>query len=616
MGQSVGGLFDGVGARSNVFPSSTRDADVELLTLCCLSGAVLLLAYFTYGRWVAKKLELRSDVPTPAVEMNDGVDYCPIPAPYLFSQHFSAIAAAGPIVGPILAGMLFGWLPAAIWIVVGCIFIGAVHDITSLTASVRHKARSIAEIVREHMSHRAYLLFLAFVWIALVYIIVAFTDVTANTFAPPPARPDATAEQVAIAAKNIEMGKAVASSSMMYLGLSIAMGLCLRFTKISLNLATAIFMPLVLVTIWAGPKLPLAMPAWVADSPTKTWDVLLLIYCFVASVVPVWALLQPRGFLGGYFLTLTILFAFLGIVVGSLVGKMPDIQYPAYRGFEPEANAFMFPLLFVTIACGACSGFHSIISSGTSSKQLRVETDARVVGFGSMLLEGFVAIISLCTVMILPFTPGTVASPDRVFAEGVSLFIARFAEFLGVDFETAKTYLLSFSMLAFATFIYDTLDVCTRLGRYVLQEFSGWQTTTGRYVCTGLTLIPPLYLVLQNMTHPDTGLPVPAWKVFWTLFGTANQMLAALSLLGVTVWLLRTGKTWWYTAIPAGFMILVTITSLILFLVKWLRPIAKKASFDPNGPLSTILLVLALMLVVESALIIRHNLVTRRMADA
>lgn len=148
---------------------------------------------------------------------------------------------------------------------------------------------------------------------------------------------------------------------------------------------------------------------------------------------------------------------------------------------------------------------------------------------------------------------------------------ARFAEFIGVDFETAKTYLLSFSMLAFATFIYDTLDVCMRLGRYVLQEFSGWQSTTGRYVCTGLTLIPPLYLVLQNMTHPDTGLPVPAWKVFWTLFGTANQMLAALSLLGVTVWLLRTGKTWWYTAIPAGFMILVTITSLILFLVKWLR---------------------------------------------
>jgi carbon starvation protein len=581
-----------------------------LLVLCCVSGLYLLTAYFTYGRWIARKLELRDDVPTPAVVMNDGVDYMPIPAPYLFSQHFSAIAAAGPIVGPIAAGLLFGWLPAAIWILVGCVFIGAVHDITSLTASVRHRARSIAEIVREYMSHRAYLLFLAFVWIALVYIVVAFTDLTANTFAPPQPPADATAEQLAIAANNIEMGKAVASSSMMYLGLSVVMGLCLRYTKISLNLATAIFMPLVLVTIWAGPLFPLSMPTLFAGSPTKTWDVALLIYCFVAAVVPVWALLQPRGFLGGYFLTLTIVLAFAGIIVGSFGSDVPDIQYPAYLGFNPEPRAYLFPLLFVTIACGACSGFHSIISSGTSSKQLSVESDARAVGFGTMLLEGFVAIISLATVMILPAQ--TQGSPDRIFAEGVSLFIARFAEFLGVDFETARTYLLSFALLAFATFIYDTLDVCTRLGRYVLQEVTGWQSVTGRYVCTAMTLVPPLYLVLQDLTDPSTGAAIPAWRVFWTLFGTANQMLAALTLLGVTVWLLRTGNTWWYTAIPAAFMMVVTLTSLLMFLINWLQQMSESAQFDPNGPLSTILLLLAIMLIIESAVIMTRAVRARR----
>jgi carbon starvation protein len=284
-------------------------------------------------------------------------------------------------VGPIAAGLLFGWAPALIWIIVGCIFIGAVHDMTSLVASVRHKARSIAEVVREHMSRRAYLLFLAFVWISLVYIIVAFTDLTASTFAPPPPPADAAPEVIAAAEQKIENGKAVASSSMMYLALAMVMGLVLRFTRLPLAAATAIFMPLVLVTIWAGPHLPLALPGWIGGNPAKTWDFVLLIYCFVASIVPVWFLLQPRGFLGGYFLTVTIAAAFLGILAASVMGQLMPIQYPAFTSFQPAAGVYLFPILFVTIACGACSGFHSIISSGTSSKQLRKETDARPIGF-------------------------------------------------------------------------------------------------------------------------------------------------------------------------------------------------------------------------------------------
>ncbi len=590
---------------------------MNLLTLTVSTGAILTAAYFTYGRWVAKKLELRDDVPTPACEINDGEDFVPTPAPYLFSQHFSAIAAAGPIVGPITAGLAFGWGPSVIWILIGCIFIGSVHDITSLVASVRHKARSIAEIVRENMSRRAYLLFLSFVWIALVYIIVAFTDLTAGTFAPALAAvpADASAEVATkIAAENAEkvnLGAAVASSSMMYLLIAIVMGFVLKYTKTSLNVATAIFMPLVLLTIWAGPHLPLNLPGMFGLSPTKTWDVLLLGYCFVASIVPVWALLQPRGFLGGYFLTVTIAAAFLGILVGSFFGGVPDVKYPAFVGWVSEKGLPIFPILFVTIACGACSGFHSIISSGTSSKQLKVESDARPVAIGSMLLEGFVAVISLSCVMILDKPSG---NPDQIFASGVSTFIARLAPVVGISFDTAKFYLFNFSLLAFATFIYDTLDVCTRLGRYVLQEVSGWQTRTGRNVCTLITLLPPLYLVLQTMTDPATGAVVPAWKIFWTLFGTANQMLAALTLLGVTVWLLRSGKTWWYTAVPAAFMIVVTMTSLAMFLMTWIKQLSSGGKFDPNGPLSTVLFALSVLLVIEAVVVIGRNLKERRLA--
>jgi carbon starvation protein len=602
---------------------------MSLLLLTAGTGVILFVAYHTYGRWLARTLELRADAPTPACEVNDGLDFVPTPAPYLFSQHFSAIAAAGPIVGPIAAGLLFGWVPALVWILIGSIFVGGVHDMGSLIASVRHKARSIAEIVREHMSRRAYMLFLAFVWIALVYIVVAFTDLTATTFAPKsPAALTAgatAAEQAAHAAsvEAVRTGAAVASSSMLYLLLAVVLGFVLRYARLPLGLATAIFMPLVLVAIWAGPYMPLAIPEafWWNGSASKTWDILLLLYCGVASIVPVWALLQPRGFLGGYFLSATVLLAFLGIVAGSFMPNSGiEITYPAFRGGlsvtddRTGAVVWLFPVLFVTIACGACSGFHSLISSGTSSKQLRVETDAKSIGYGAMLLEAFVAVVSLSCVMIM--ARGASGNPDQIFAQGVSRFIALLASVFGIEYGVAQTYLYRFSLLAFATFIYDTLDVCTRLGRYVLQEFTGWHNTRGRYVCTLLTLVPPLYLVLQTLTHPVTGLEVPAWRMFWTLFGTANQLLAALALVGVTVWLLRTGKRWWYTAVPAAFMVGVTFTSLGLILLDWARSLPSATRFDANGPVSTLLFALALLLVIEAVTVISRNVRDRRTATA
>ena len=400
---------------------------MNLLGIVIISAFVLLVAYFVYGSLLARLLKLDGSARTPAVTMRDGVDYEPIEPKFLLSQHFSAIAAAGPIVGPILAGVMFGWLPALIWILVGSIFIGGVHDFTALVASIRHKARSIAEVVRDHMSARSYILFLLFVWIALVYIIVAFTDIVADQFA----RAQVLEDQTVVAAGSI------ATSSLLYLALPLAMGLLLRFTKLSVGWATVIFLPLVGVAICIGPKLPLDLAAWLGVDTvhaTKIWGVLLLGYCVVASLMPVWLLLQPRGHLGGYFLYAALIAGALGIVIGSLTGAV-TLQYDSFIDWTSapiHGSQPLFPILFITIACGACSGFHCLIASGTTSKQLCRETDSKVIGYGAMLLEGMVAVISLSCVMMLasdsPMTQRAAPPAGLIYGHG----IGRFLETIGI----------------------------------------------------------------------------------------------------------------------------------------------------------------------------------------
>lgn len=555
--------------------------NVSLLYIVLPSAIILTIAYFTYGRLLSRLFQLHPDRPTPAVQQKDGLDFDPIAPSSLVPQHFSAIAAAGPIVGPILAGLTFGWLPALIWILVGSIFIGGVHDFAALVASIRHKARSIAEVVRDHMSKQSYLLFLAFIWIALIYIIVAFTDVTASTFLGQP-----TDENGNVG------GGAIASASVVYLLLTIAMGMCVRYLKMPLGVATIVFSILVIGAIIAGPYMQFDVAEMIyrpaAGTPQnvydaakandaaaistiatarKGWDVVLLIYCLLAGVAPVWMILQPRGQLGGYFLYAALGAGALGLILGGAV-----IQYPAYRGLEvtkmvngKETILPLFPLLFIMIACGACSGFHSLIASGTTSKQLRKETDAKVVGYGSMLLEAMVAIVSLCCVMM--FVQGSPEldpnKPNMVYAQGIS-------RFLGVV-SIPKGIGMSFALMAFATFVYDTLDVCTRLGRFIIQELTGLHNNLGRFLGTGLTAGIPIYFLL---IHPavaieaTTGRAIPStpvYMIFWNLFGASNQLLAALTLLGITVWLWKTRRVWWVwivTGIPTVFMYIMSTWAL------------------------------------------------------
>jgi carbon starvation protein len=544
-----------------------------ILTVVLVSVAVLGSGYVFYGRFLARRLGLDDSRKTPACEMSDGVDFVPARAPMLLGQHFSAIAAAGPIVGPILAGIWFGWLPALLWILLGAIFVGGVHDFASMFASVRHRAASIGEIVRRYMSRTSWVLFLVFVWFALVYVIIAFTDITAQTF-----RTVSASEA---------FGPGVAASSVLYLGVGLLMGIALRRTKLGLGAATAIFVPLVLLVIWVGTKLPPSVSEALLAVPVKSWEVALLLYCFAASLIPMWLLLQPRGYLGGWFLYLTMAVALFGSLFGGYAVRYPALNLDGLLSLENAKP--VIPIVFITVACGACSGFHGIVSSGTTSKQICRESDTRVVGYGSMILEGLVAVLALATVMMLPKgDPALAADPNVIYASGLSRYLST----VGFDAGLA----LSFALVAFSTFVYDTLDVCTRLARYILQELFGWRSRRGAALAAFVTLLLPLAFL---MSTEEKG-----YLVAWPIFGTSNQLLASLTLLAVSVYLVKTGRRAWFAVAPMIFMMFFTLWALVLQIVPFLRSVAAGTAVKPDvaiaGVCGVILLVLCGWLVVEA----------------
>lgn len=525
-----------------------------LLFVVLASAIVFFIAYVTYGKFLSDRVfKLDDKKPTPAVEMNDEMDFVPIKKNLLLGQHFSAIAAAGPINGPILAAAMFGWVPALFWVIVGSIFIGGVHDMGSLVASVRNQARSISDVIRLNVSKRAWFLFMLFIWIALVYVIVAFTDITASSFVG------------AVILENGESvpGGAIAASSLLYLLLPMGMGLLMRYAHLKEGVALAIFLPLVGVAIWVGKYIPIDLP--VADIATaqKIWGLIILAYCFVAAMMPMWLVLQPRGAIGGYFLYAALLVAAVGLMFGGF-----SIEYPAFTKLEAGhglGQGFwfpMFPVLFITIACGACSGFHALVSSGTTSKQLYAEKDARPVAYGAMLLEGMVAVVSIACVMILSKdSPMVAKAPNFIYATG----IGRFMELIGIP----ATFGISFGLMAFTTFVYDTLDVCTRLGRYIIEELTGWKDIKGKILGTLLTAGVPIFFLFQTFMDPS-GVAVPAWRIFWNTFGASNQLLAALALIGITVWLVNTNKgtkLWLVPFIPAVLMFMMSNWALVIAVI-------------------------------------------------
>jgi carbon starvation protein len=539
----------------------------------------LAVAYRLYGRFVAAQFGLDDNRVTPATAKEDGEDFVPTRPFYLLGQHFSAIAAAGPIAGPILACQMFGWLPCLLWIGLGVVFIGAVHDFSSLVASVRHEGRSIAEIIKIELGRRAWLAMMSFIWVALVYVILAFTDITASTFV-------GRTEELAGLATTFNQGGAVAMASILYLLLSMVMGLWERFLKPPLWLTTILFVPATLGCVWLGTQY-----STVFVHPARFWGIAILVYCFLASLAPVWTLLQPRGYLGGFVLYIALAVGLCGVFLGGFA-----VQQPAFKTWHAAgATGALFPFLFVTIACGACSGFHGLVCSGTTSKQIARESHCKPVGYGGMLLEAFVALIALSTIMIVGSAESAGKGPGLIYAEGLGRF---FGVLLG---EEHRVFATTFGAMAFSTFIFDTLDVTTRLGRYILQELMARSGRASAIAATLVTVLVPLaWLLLAGEG---------AYRMFWVLFGTSNQLLAALSLLGISVWLRRTGRNALFTFLPMAFVLIITVWSLVLQIAAVGKTIGTTGlrvdTATLNGGVSLLLLGLAVVLVAEAARAVR-----------
>jgi carbon starvation protein len=547
-----------------------------LATLAVVFLIWLVGGYFLYGRWIARQFQLDDARQTPANSINDGEDFVPTRPFYLFGQHFSAIAAAGPIAGPIIACQSFGWLPCLLWIALGVVLIGAVHDFSTLASSVRHGARSIAEIAREKLGSRAGRAMMAFIWIALIYVIVAFTDITAGTFVA------GTEELEGIG--NFNAGGAVAFASIAYLLLSVVLGLVERFLKPPLWLSTVIFVPAVFALSFLGTKF-----STVFVLTHVQWAVLILLYCIVGSLVPVWALLQPRGYLGGFVLYTAIALGVIGIFFGGY-----SIEQPAFKSWDIGGmTGTLFPFLFVTIACGACSGFHGLVCSGTTSKQIDKESHTHSVGYGAMLAEGFVAFIALVTIMIITSEAAKGVPPGKIYGNGIGEFLT-----LLIGRENLPIA-ITFGAMAFSTFVFDTLDVSLRLGRYIVQELTGLRGKAGAAVGTLATIAIPFLCAFIA--------PKNSWNDFWTLFGASNQLLAALSLLSITAWLYESRQRIAFTLLPMLFVLAITLSALISLVIGNFRA---ANGFDVkaiNGVASLALIVLAIYMVIAALVKLRRD---------
>ncbi len=494
------------------------------VVLILLAIVIFVVAYLTYGRYLAKTWGIDPSRKTPAHELEDGVDYCPAKTPVLMGHHFSSIAGAGPINGPIQAAF-FGWLPCFLWIVIGGIFFGAVQDFGSIFVSIRHEGKSLGEVIEENIGHKSRVLFTVFAWLVLLLVIAAFADIVANSFTGSAAN------------------GSVATASMLFIVLAIGFGFAVYRKNAPMVVASVVGVILLAVCVAIGLAFPIELP--------KTfWIIFVFIYIMVASVTPVWILLQPRDYLSSFLLYFMIIAAVIGIF-----GAHPDIQIPAYIGFH-VSNNYMFPTLFITIACGAISGFHSLIGSGTTSKQLDNEKDALMVGYGSMLIECVLAVISLIAVATLTsdgqFAAAGFGSPTVVFASAISGFFAQ----LGLS-EGAVSATYTIIALAVSCFCLTSLDTATRLGRFMFQElFAG--TSVGKqmklenmYVATGITALCGFALCLAG------------YAKVWPLFGACNQLVAVPAFLAIGTYLKKQGKNNKMLHIPIIFMSCATIVSLI-----------------------------------------------------
>ena len=521
------------------------------LVLLLIGIAVLLCGYIFYGRYLCKKWGVgETNEPTPAHTMEDGIDYVPAKAPVLMGHHFSSIAGAGPITGPISAAM-FGWLPCMLWILVGGIFFGGVHDFGALFASVRHKGKSIGEIISANMSLRAKRLFIIFSYLTLILVVAAFASIVAGTFAA-----KYVDGQVDLAASATPAS--VAMVSLLFIVIAIAFGFMVYRRNAPMGVSTIAGVIAICLCMAIGMNWH---PIYLSNT---AWMWIVGLYIAIASVTPVWILLQPRDYLSSFLLYAMLAIAAIGVVIAH--PNMVDSTGAGLVAIGDGMNAAgikqpIFPVLFTTIACGAISGFHSLVSSGTTSKQLDKETDAKPIAYGGMLLECVLAVITLVAIAYARQTGHTAGATD-IFAGGV----AGMASQIAGGNQSLFNILYTLLVLTYSAFCLTSLDTATRLARFMFQEF--WidgtkgetpENVTGLkrvmanpYIATGITVVLGILLGLNG------------YAKIWALFGSANQLLAALGLLAVATWLGNVGKDNKMFLIPMAFMLCVTIASLLI----------------------------------------------------
>ena len=526
------------------------------LAIMVLAFAGYIIMYQLYGKFIGAKIfALSGAAKTPAVEMEDGVDYVPTKKEIIFGHHYTSIAGTGPIVGPAIA-IIWGWLPALLWVFIGSIVMGAVHDFGALIISMRNQGKSISEYTSKYINNRTKIFFFLIVFLELWIVIAIFGLIIAIVFAMYPQSVFPVWLEIPIA---------------VYLGYAI-------YKKGANAMSWSIIAVIVMyVTVIIGAYLPIKLPAIAGIPPTGVWTIILLIYAFIASTLPVTTLLQPRDFINSHQLVIAMALLVLGVLFSGLAGRL-EIVAPAVQ-LSPAESPPMWPFLFITIACGAISGFHSLVSSGTSAKQVRDEQDSLFVGYGSMLLEGVLA-----TLVIIAVSAGigiAYTTKDGTTLSGVAAWTTHYSSWAAANGLGAKVTAFvdgSANMIEVmgipkviavvimgvfvASFAGTTLDTATRIQRYVIAElFGGFKLNflTGRYVATFIAVGSALILAFA------TGASGAGAMKLWPLFGATNQTLAALALVIITLYLKRRGGAKWLIAgIPAAFMIVMTIWAVIL----------------------------------------------------
>ena len=536
-----------------------------------LIGIVALSAgYLLYGRWLAKKWGIDPKAKTPAYTHEDGQDYVPSSKFTVFSHQFSSIAGAGPVTGPILASV-FGWVPVLLWLIIGGLFFGAVQDFGALYASVKNEGKSMGMIIEKYIGKTGRKLFMLFCWLFTLLVIAAFTDMVAGTF-----------NGVGLdSAETAYANSAAASISMLFIVVAVIFGVIQKHVGKMNEWVKAVVAIALLVAMFAvGMKLPIY-------ASKTAWIYIIMAYLFLASVLPMWLLMQPRDYMTTFML--------LGMIIGAVVGVVvahPQMQLNAFNGFNVNGSG-LFPTLFVTIACGAVSGFHSLVSSGTSSKTVSNEKDMPMIGYGAMVVESLLGIVALVVVGAVA-VGGTKpeGTPFAIFSSGV----AGFLEKLGVPVQVATVFMtMCVSALALTS-----LDSVARIGRMSFQELFYGESTDPKQMTPAQRVLTNKYFATVITLFFGYLLTLGGYSNVWPLFGSANQLLAAMVLIALAVFLKTTGRTGWTLYIPMFVMLAVTFTALVQKTIALAANIAAhNATFLVDG----LQLIVALLLMILGVLV-------------